>query len=372
MTPFLRRWTVLLLTLAAGLLAAPRVSATSPERTLVVVNRGVKISEEIAQYYAHRRKIPAGNVCRIRAPQTEAVTRREYEAWVEPGVRKCLSQGDLQERIDYIVTTKGVPLKISGPHPAAVDSELTLLYDRLRGKEHPTEGKVRNPFFGQPSLAFDKSRFGIYLVTRLTGFTLDDVKAMIDRAQEAQNRGIVVLDGTSWGHQLGERALAGAARILPGDRVRYDEETNVVYAVRGVIGYASWGSNDKHRLAEGKRDPSFEWLPGGIATEYVSSDGRTFEEPAKDWRPGTWQERNQFWDNSPQSLTADFIRQGATGASGHVYEPKLDATPQPDLLFPAYLQGRTLAESFYLSIRYLSWMNVVVGDPLCTLGPLQQ
>jgi uncharacterized protein (TIGR03790 family) len=71
-------------------------------------------------------------------------------------------------------------------------------------------------------------------------------------------------------------------------------------------------------------------------------------------------------------LTADFIRQGATGASGHVYEPRLDGTPQPDILFPAYLQGRTLAESFYLSIRYLSWMNVVVGDPLCTLGPLQE
>ncbi len=350
----------------------PHASATTPERTLVVVNRGDRISEEIGEYYMHRRKIPADNLCRIRAPRMEQITRREYEAWVEPGVMDCLEKGDARERIDYIVTTKGVPLRINGANNAAVDSELTLLYDKLNGKEHPREGKVLNPFFGQPSARFDKARFSMYLVTRLTGYSLEDVKGIIDRAQQAENRGIVVLDGTNWQNQMGERALAGAARILPGDRVRYENETDPTYDVSGVIGYASWGSNDKHRLGEGRRDPGFEWLPGGIATEYVSSDGRTFEEPPEDWRPTTWDDRSGFWEGSPQSLTADFIRQGATGASGHVYEPKLDATPQPDLLFPAYLQGRTLAESFYLSIRYLSWMNVIVGDPLCTLGPLPQ
>jgi len=209
--------------LAVLLAVLPQAAATSPERTLVVVNRGVRISEEIAEYYMHRRKIPAGNVCLIRAPKQEQVTRREYEAWVEPGVIKCLSEGGFKERIDYIVTTKGVPLKISGADKAAVDSELTLLYDKLNGKEHPLEGKVRNPFFGQPSAAFDKARFGMYLVTRLTGFDLADVKGLIDRAQLAQNRGFVVLDG-SQGNAMGERPLANAARILPGDRVVYENE----------------------------------------------------------------------------------------------------------------------------------------------------
>jgi uncharacterized protein (TIGR03790 family) len=356
---------------AAVLAILPNAAATSPERTLVVVNRGVQISEQIAEYYVHRREIPDANVCRIRAPRKEQITRREYDAWVEPGVRECLAKGDLKERIAYIVTTKGVPLKISGDGNAAVDSELTLLYDRLNGKEHPLEGKVANPFFGQPSATFDKTRFGMYLVTRLTGYDLEDVKGLIDRAQQAQNRGFVVIDGNQ-GNAMGERALVNAARILPGGRVHYENESSPTYDVRGVIGYAAWGSNDRRRLSEGRRDPGLEWLPGGIATEFVSTDGRTFEEPPKDWRPASWEERGAFWRGSPQSLTADFIHQGATGASGHVYEPKLDGAPQPDILFPAYLQGRTLAESFYLSIRYLSWMNVVVGDPLCTLGPLQQ
>jgi hypothetical protein len=45
------------------------------------------------------------------------------------------------------------------------------------------------------------------------------------------------------------------------------------------------------------------------------------------------------------------------------------ATPHPEILLPAYYSGRNLAESFYLAIPFLSWQNIVVGDPLCTLGP---
>ena len=69
-----------------------------------------------------------------------------------------------------------------------------------------------------------------------------------------------------------------------------------------------------------------------------------------------------------QTLTADYIHEGATGCSGHVAEPYLFATPRPDLVLPAYFSGRNLAESFYLGIRGLSWQNIVIGDPLCRLG----
>ena len=67
-------------------------------------------------------------------------------------------------------------------------------------------------------------------------------------------------------------------------------------------------------------------------------------------------------------MTADYILEGATGASGHVDEPYLNMTPRPELLLPAYYSGRNLAESYYLAIPRLSWQNIVVGDPLCSLG----
>jgi uncharacterized protein (TIGR03790 family) len=111
----------------------------------------------------------------------------------------------------------------------------------------------------------------------------------------------------------------------------------------------------------------FRWLPGAIATEFVSTNGRTFKRPPDDWNIGNWKDPSRFFAGSPQSLTADFLDEGATGASGHVYEPYLALTPRPDFLLPAYLNGRNLAESFYLAIPALSWQNIVVGDPLCRL-----
>ena len=104
-------------------------------------------------------------------------------------------------------------------------------------------------------------------------------------------------------------------------------------------------------------------------TEFVSTNGRTFVRPPDSWNiSGSWSDPKRLFAGSPQSLTADYIHEGATGASGHVYEPFLQFCPRPDILLPAYYRGRTLAESYYLAIPALSWMNIVVGDPLCVLA----
>ena len=105
-------------------------------------------------------------------------------------------------------------------------------------------------------------------------------------------------------------------------------------------------------------------------TEYVSTNGRTFVRPPDNWELGaTWKaiDMPKWYAGAPQSLTGDYIQEGASGASGHVYEPYLHLCPRPDILLPAYYSGRTLAESYYMAIPGLSWQNIVVGDPLCRL-----
>jgi len=77
-------------------------------------------------------------------------------------------------------------------------------------------------------------------------------------------------------------------------------------------------------------------------TEYFSTNGRTFERPPENWDISNWQSRELWFHGSPQTLTADYILEGATGASGHVYEP-LAMTPRPDLLLLAYYRGPNLA-----------------------------
>ena len=98
---------------------------------------------------------------------------------------------------------------------------------------------------------------------------------------------------------------------------------------------------------------------------FVSTDARTFKEPPAEWNIGKWGQRRAYFEGSPQSLTGDLIRAGVTGVSGHVAEPFLDGSARPQILFPAYVAGFNLAEAFYLAMPYLSWQNVVIGDPLC-------
>ena len=189
---------------------------------------------------------------------------------------------------------------------------------------------------------------------------------MIDRSLAARNVGVFVLDLQSSEDKSGDLWLRNAAILLRADRVTIDETASVLYGQKRVIGYASWGSNDKNR---NRRHLDFEWLPGAIATEYVSTNARTFDRPPDVWNIGSWSDKNSYFAASPQTLTADLINDGATGASGHVNEPYLPYTPRPDFVLPAYYNGRNLAESFYVGIPALSWQNVVVGDPLCSLGP---
>ena len=353
------------------LLTTSTLLAQTGENVLLVVNGNDAASREIGEYYRTRRNIPARNVCTLAAPPEEEIDWTAYHQAIERPVGDCLKKNGLQEKTLYIVTTMGVPLKVSGAGSgfmaeyASVDSELTLLYAKLKGGKFQRVGSVPNPLFMKRDEPFQHTRFPIYLVTRLAGYDVNDVKGMIDRALIAQNRGKFVLDLSSAEDGDGNNWLRTAAILLPDDRAFLDATPKVVTLQKDVIGYASWGSNDKNRRI---RDIGFQWLPGAIATEFVSTSARTFKRPPDNWTYTTWDDRAHYFGGSPQGLVADLIHQGATGAAGNAYEPYLQGCARPDYLFPAYYHGRNLAESFYIALPGLSWQAVVLGDPLCSLG----
>ena len=349
------------------------ISAQSVANVLLVVNDASQMSRGIGQYYASRRGIPSTNICHIRTAEAENIERAKYDREIAGPIGACLTRNRLVERVLYIVNTGGVPLRIPGSgegmqtEGASVDSELTLLYSDLKlGKPHSIAGPATNPFFGQRQAKFGHPEFPMYLVTRLVAYDLAAVKALIDRSLHPANQGKFVLDMKEPGSQEGDSWLQQAANLLPKDRVILDASTNVLYDQQSVIGYAGWGSNDPNRH---RRFLGFQWLPGALATEYVSTDGRTFRRPPENWNISDWKSSKLWFVGSPQTLTADFLLEGATAATGHVDEPFLAMTPHPEYLFPAYYSGRNLAESYYMSIRALSWQNIVIGDPLCSLGP---
>lgn len=260
-----------------------------------------------------------------------------------------------------------MPIRISAEAKndnASVDSELALLYLEMRGAKIRREGWVDNPFFRRKDQVFSHPGVPIYLVTRLAGYSFEDARKAVERCRGAKNIGRVVLDLKADNDDEGNSWLRNAGIILPEPRVVFEMTPKVLAAEKQVIGYASWGSND---MARKSRNSGMEWLAGAIATEFVSTNARTLKMPPYTWTLGDWKNPFSYFAGSPQSMILDYVWEGVSGISGNVDEPYLSQTVRPDQLFPAYLAGRNLAESFYLALPSLSWQSLIVGDPLCRL-----
>ena len=365
---------VSLLMLANGAPAA----AQSGENVVVVANQANAASVQIAERYAQVRGLPAANVIRLNAlvaEPSDSISRLAYERFIERPIADWFARHSAQDRILYIVLTKGIPLRIDGTAgrnglQSSVDSELTLLYRGLTGRPVPPQGRIPNPYFAGENPAalkfFTHREHDIFLVTRLDGFTVSDALQLIDRGIAPGRDGRVLLDqkaaldnpGNGWLERAAEQLRAGGFA----ERVVLERTSTVLMNVDQVLGYYSWGSGDPGIRA---RRLGIEFAPGALAATFVSGDGRTFREPPNDWVPGAGESRKTYHAGSQQSLAGDLLREGATGVGAHVAEPYLDASIRPDILFPAYFAGFNLAEAFYLATPYLSWQTIVLGDPLC-------
>jgi uncharacterized protein (TIGR03790 family) len=359
--------------LPVGLLLAPvAAEAQTAENVLLVINEANPDSITVGDHYARVRGLAAPQIVRLTAPAAEAISRTDYEQTIETPISRWLWRHQLQDRVLFIVLAKGVPLRIDGTAGqqgtvASVDSELTLLYRRMLGARVPLIGRVNNPWFlaDRPMSSarrFTREDSDLYLVTRLDGYTVDDVVRLIDRGVRPSREGRIVLDQRATGPDRGgDLWLDQTSGLLHetghGSRAALETTRGVAELEGPVLGYYSWGSNDPSNQ---RRQMGLAFAPGAIGGMFVSTDGRTFREPGTGWTPAP-----AGSTTGGQSLAADLIREGITGISAHVAEPYLDAIVRPQILFPAYLAGFTLAETYYLSMPYLGWQTIVIGDPLC-------
>ncbi len=331
----------------------------SYDDVLLVENQNSPMSLAIGSYFAQKRDVPPSNIVLVDVPDQETVTDIDANAAYQT-IRDHLIDNDLVDQIRFIVTTKGVPLRYykstDGGNRASFDSDLAILI----GSHNTSIGgssRIPNPYYGE-NATFTHAAYDMYLVTRLVAYNQSTALALVDRADNATaNLGLFELDvdpnRDGGGYGIANDWLRNANDILTdwGYQTELDETSTYLNYRQNVTGYASWGSNDC--CAPNHAKPRNSWLPGAIAETYVSTGGRTF-----DWSP------EQAGPNyTGQSLVADWIDEGVTGVKGYVYEPYLDAMSQPDILFPRYVSGYTLAESYYMGSQWLSWMDVVVGDP---------
>lgn len=337
------------------LLVSPLAAQTSTYHDVaVIINSNSPQSDSIGTYFAACRDIHSENIIRIPLPLTEEISDAQF-CDLRSKVESHLMLYGIMDSISYLVTTKGVPLKVKrqdGWFSSSVESELALILGPHSGAIG-LSGRMVSPYYGKRT-HFTRAEYGIYLVTRLDGYTVADVKGIIDRSSVIHpglpDSGQFVLDmDPGWNAAAGylNTRMKTASDTMQRRGLAYLLDTSMVYMTgcREVNGYVGWGSNDKHTSQYGRL--GFTWRPGAIAETYVSTSARTFTRPVV----------------YGQSLIADIIAEGCTAAKGYVYEPYASAMADVSVLFDLYTKGFTVAESFYSSSPFLSWMDVVIGDP---------
>ncbi len=293
------------------------------ENVLVVVNENSADSVAIGHYYAAKRSVP--NIVRLRTTTSDTISRDTFTREILQPLAAHLRRHDLQDRIHYIVTTRGIPMTIE-PGQTAVDSALTLLYHYMVTGQFPQSGRIENPYFAVNGTArpFTRKDFDIYLVTRLTSIDL------VDRGILTDDGGDFYFDLASPQDSTESEWIDEAAEALAkaGHKATVDKTAKILDAMVSVQGYVNQQAMDA---------PLIRWQSGAIAT---------------------------VLDKDAARAAQSYVESGVTGFGSFVADPMSDGWFRPQILFPAYAAGLNLAEAFYASSRYLGWRAVVIGDPL--------
>ena len=367
-------------------------SLADANRVLVIENTDSEASIEIASKYLKARNVK--NLLKIRCQDSaldagkETLPYATFKSTVEPPLRAFLAA---HPKIDFIVLTKGIPIRLTGAptgeggsQPSLDSTIASLDYAersdtvKLDVKDSGFTGIAWANRFWNSKERFSHAKFGGYLVTRLDGYTVDEANLLVTYSLQGERNGpsgTILLD-TAPSQGVGDlkevpksiaipsgkgRASLGelnyneydadmivAGRLLDKKKVPVLVDMNDKFVGRkgDLMGYCSWGSNDPHFEADGYKLLRFS--PGAIAETAVSTSARTF-------LPTT----------GGQSLIADLISGRVTGVKGYCDEPLLQAIASPTILFDRYTSGWTLAESFYAASRLTGWEDIVIGDPLC-------
>jgi uncharacterized protein (TIGR03790 family) len=349
--------------------------------TVVVYNKTAPDAAELARFYAQKRGIASDHIVGLTCSLAEEISRDEYDATIANRLReifKAKQWWDMRETEDHqeaVMTTsirfvaliKGMPLKIRAalePYPgdrrgggpiedrneASVDSELATL-----GYFSPQiSGAKVNSYFKCFKSIDQWEDAALLLVCRLDAPTTAIVKKMIVDSIAAEKGGLwgrAYVDsahGESPGYEIGDQWLSEIPNELHkvGIPVVYRGPVPGIfpegYPMSDCALYYGWYSPN---VAGSFNNPGFRFVPGAIAMHIHS------------FSAGTLRDSNANW-------VGPLLARGAAASIGNVYEPYLQLTTHPDILNDRLLHGFTFAESAYSATEALSWMGVVVGDPL--------
>jgi len=112
-----------------------RAAGLEPSQVLVVANKSMPQSVELAKAYAQLRKIPQANILTVPTATSYNISRNSYDRQVAQPIRKLLSQDQRDRDIRCIVLMWGMPIRVLAP-AAAVPTPNQLTYKQAADKSH--------------------------------------------------------------------------------------------------------------------------------------------------------------------------------------------------------------------------------------------
>jgi len=379
----------LLLLLPSLSRAAPLPPPPAPESVAILYNSSIPESKALARYYSEARDIPATNLVGLAMPKSATITRKQYDETLRDPLRKEFAMrnwwqlGDsadgfripVRNRIRVIVAVRGVPLKIARtslpgdpkplpkpkagepkpkPNPqdrirsineASVDSELSLF--GIHGL--PLQGFTNNRYYNSRDPISKANLPFMVLVGRIDAADDATCRRMIADAIATEKTGLwgrayvdiarKYPEGDKWLEGVAKSCLdAGFPTVV--DRFKDTYPTNYPMTDAAIyFGWYAWNANGP------LLDPDFHFKRGAVAVHLHSFSAQQIANTKKNW-------------------CAPILDRGAAATLGNVYEPFLSLTHDFDIFLSRLLAGHTLVESSYMSVRGLSWQNIVLGDPL--------
>ena len=344
-------------------------SARLADRVLVVYNKNVHDSFEVAEHYVRQRGIPNVNLCALRPSNVRELDWGAFEESVKGPLRKCLERVG-RDKVLYIVFTYQTPWRLGMPNgPYAIDQFIADIWDQAYpergdpafGRPHPyfaqaqSQGNVYSPFVSLADYRASPSARTIYSVWRLDGANAQLAEGLVDKAVAAETSGLggqacfdrnkgEISNVPDWEYGSGDWDLHKAAEFAreAGFAVTEDSHgeefgTPPAPVCHGAALYSGWYSLNHYNDA-------FTWNTGAIGF-HLDSLG------AEDPRGGT-------------NWSANAIIKGITVTSGAVGEPYLEGMAHPDGVFRNLFEGANVGDAFLRNTRALKWRILNLGDPL--------
>jgi uncharacterized protein (TIGR03790 family) len=383
----------LLLLFAALGRAGAGYAAGGGEEVLVIYNKRVPESKQVADYYAQRRAVPSNQVLGLDLPADESMSRQEFLDKLQAPMLKHLEAEKLftygpatnrvthskssdppvrrvvGARIRYVVLCYGVPVKIAAEpklvedgadklpgelqrNQAAVDSQLAC--SASSEGRLPWTGPISNPFYGATNAAMLHPTNGLLLVARLDGPSAAIARGLVDKAIDAETNGLwgrAYVDSrglTNGGYVVGDdwmRACAFVARKSGFETVLDEKEAtfSAGYPMSQTALYLGWYDQ---QVSGPFTKGLAEFMPGAFAYHLYSFSAQHLRSTNNSW-------------------TGVLLQLGAACTMGAVDEPYLTGTPDLFTFLSRFVgMGFSFGEAAYSGLTSVSWQMTIVGDPL--------